>query len=897
MMARTARSGARGRTRTRRSPRPVPWADAGILTVLLLGAAATHGAVFGDASGYVAGCGGVLIGALLALAGARWHWNLLETLVGGVVAYLLLGGPLAVPDTTTHGLPTLATVQTLVVGAVTSWKDLLTLAPPASAFTGPAIVPFLAGLVCSMVAMTIAARTSRRAWALVPVVVLGVVGALWGSQNAPLSGWLGGAQAVIALAWCSWLARRRRRAGAAETVSGLHGPARSVLARSAAMAGGVLVVAGVISLVAAPALSAGDHRRVLRDDVPPPLELSSYASPLTSYHKWMTDQKDTVLFTVDGLGKGERVRLATLDTYDGVVMRVGDSADGEGFVRVGSTVTDAPVPAGAHTQRLRVRIQDYTGYWMPGGGDLRTLTMTSSGGRQVADSLYYSQTLQTAMTSRGVHKGDAYTVTALRPPVWSEKELADAALGNVSMPTDTHVPEEASSRLSDLMQDDSSPIKAMRSLAQSFVSQGFYSDGTQAPSLASHSSGRIAAFLDPDAQMIGDDEQYAVAMALMARGAGYPARVVLGFYPQQYTSGTQKIKGQDAHAWVEVNFSGLGWVAFDPTPPRDKVPQTQKPKPKSNPRPQVMQPPVPPQEPEELDADRDKQTHDEHNRDARWLEVLMLAAKVAGILGLICLPFVIIVVAKTFRRRRRRQAERVVDRATGAWDEVLDQVQDLGVSVPVAAGRSEQALAVTDALRRLAVGRGNRRGRRGTHSQLQPGSGAAQVSGAAGLEAMVAAPVLGQTDQASGARSARRRSGRARAAVRALSPRRLVTGLRQRRARRRAPVERRSPGFAYVPQSGSLEAVAWNVDAAVFSGRELTEQEASALWDETERALEAARRTVGRGRRVRARLSPVSLWRGRVPGRWRSVLRLPRLLRSRRHRDDSSSARQPGGNS
>ncbi len=62
-------------------------------------------------------------------------------------------------------------------------------------------------------------------------------------------------------------------------------------------------------------------------------------------------------------------------------------------------------------------------------------------------------------------------------------------------------------------------------------------------------------------------EQYAGAMAVMVRVAGLPSRVALG-----YTAGTVQEDGSrlvtsdDAHAWVEVYFSGLGWVPFDPTP-------------------------------------------------------------------------------------------------------------------------------------------------------------------------------------------------------------------------------------------------------------------------------------------------------------------------------------------
>ena len=159
------------------SPKPPPRRlrldDLLAVTALLLLAGAAHGAVFGNAGGYIAAGGGVGLGLLVAAAGARWRWNAVETLIGSVVVYLAFGGALALPTTTAHRvLPTIATLQGLVIGAVESWKDLLTLAPPAGAFVGPTIVPLLSGLLCSVAALTIALRARTPAWALVPVLAL-----------------------------------------------------------------------------------------------------------------------------------------------------------------------------------------------------------------------------------------------------------------------------------------------------------------------------------------------------------------------------------------------------------------------------------------------------------------------------------------------------------------------------------------------------------------------------------------------------------------------------------------------------------------------------------------------------------------------------------------------------
>jgi len=59
----------------------------------------------------------------------------------------------------------------------------------------------------------------------------------------------------------------------------------------------------------------------------------------------------------------------------------------------------------------------------------------------------------------------------------------------------------------------------------------------------------------------------------MLRSVGVPARYVTGFLPGEYNDvgGDYIIRGSDAHAWVEVYFSGYGWLTFDPTPPGNET--------------------------------------------------------------------------------------------------------------------------------------------------------------------------------------------------------------------------------------------------------------------------------------------------------------------------------------
>ena len=65
-------------------------------------------------------------------------------------------------------------------------------------------------------------------------------------------------------------------------------------------------------------------------------------------------------------------------------------------------------------------------------------------------------------------------------------------------------------------------------------------------------------------------QQFSGAMALMLRMIGVPARVAAGFSPGSYNRDTEefRVRDLDAHSWVEVYFTGIGWVPFDPTPIR-----------------------------------------------------------------------------------------------------------------------------------------------------------------------------------------------------------------------------------------------------------------------------------------------------------------------------------------
>ncbi len=71
-----------------------------------------------------------------------------------------------------------------------------------------------------------------------------------------------------------------------------------------------------------------------------------------------------------------------------------------------------------------------------------------------------------------------------------------------------------------------------------------------------------------DGGRAGYCEQFAAAMAVMARELRIPARVAVGFLvPDQVGEDEYVYSAHDLHAWPELFFSGAGWVRFEPTPP------------------------------------------------------------------------------------------------------------------------------------------------------------------------------------------------------------------------------------------------------------------------------------------------------------------------------------------
>lgn len=678
------------------APRParVVIRDVAAIVVLLAIALVSFGPVFSWSAGFLAGFGGILMGTIIAVLGWRLRWDLIVVTAVTMVTYFLFGGALALPTTTIAGVvPTGDTLYRLARLIVDVWRDLLTLNPPASSFVGPAVLPWLLLLVASVVSVSLALRMRR--WAILAVagpLVVFAMGILWGTATAPVARWQGLGFAILALVWGN-----RRRADVEGRIGGddvvqskLKFTLVPFLTRLGVIGIACALVAGLIS-----ALMPNTNRYLLRDHVVPPLQLQEYPSPLTMYRWLERDQKDTVLLTVTGLPAGQRVRLASMDSYDGVVYTV--DANSASYMRVGDRI-DPRDPSATQPASIEISYGDMETVWVPSAGETRAITFPGGRTSPKAEGLYLNRYTGTLLTTVGLGEGDSYRVDTAISQTVGDTELAKIGIDTTAqMPKVTNVPEVIDKRVADIVGTSTIPIEQLRKIEQFLKTEGYYSNGEGQKGSRfrpGHTAERIGTMLYNVDDIVGDDEQYAVAMALMANRIGIPARVVMGFHPDPGSTpgNVQKFTGAQARVWVEVPFQGVGMVTFDPTPAHDRVPKNDVPKPKPSPKPQVQPPPDPPKPVVKLptDLNPDKRNRD-NSQGNRWLQLaLILGVSLVGLLLLLS-PLLTILAMKARRRRARRNASTPDGKAGGAWAELVDAANDLGTKLDWRRTRQENA--------------------------------------------------------------------------------------------------------------------------------------------------------------------------------------------------------------
>lgn len=733
----------------RAAPTPVFLVANTLFVIALLGVGAVAAwPIYESPSFFVMVAASVLVALGISAVGLWRGLSAFTIVLLALGAYLVLGVPLAVPSALADPGSLPASWVQFATATVFGWKQLVTVAIPVGTYQALLVPAFLLVLFGAVAAFSLSWRSRRLHVIAVPAVAaLALFGLAFGSSSesdetrvlwfdlSPREFTIGLITLLISLGFLLWRARYARhhalRAGSAAVIRQQRGNAAGST-RRVALAAVMLMVAVVAAAAVLPSVD-GNDRQVLRTAIDPEITLAEYVSPLSQYRGYFgADSYDEELFAVSAdTPEGTRLRLAVLGHYDGEVYRVIDPIAGEGsrdtaFARIPSSLhPDGP------THELEVTVGAYSGVWIPTAGALASVHFTGSNASGLTDGFFYNEAAQAGVQLRLLEAGDSYILTAVLPD-------ESAQVGDLTQPSEAEgmigedlIPENLIEwvRLQRLGSDGA----ALEELVERLRSRGYLSHalleptGDSAdwmadltgysfePSLAGHSIDRIDAMFGAliekqndttstdDADLVaavGDDEQFAVATALIAQHLGFPSRVVLGFDlgggSSEVPSCDGSCRGQDLIAWVEVQGSEGEWAVID------VAPQFENPfSPLNNDQQdpenltEVMPDTATEQPPPEANPSGGDQSEQDSKADGSDLAWLVNILKIVGVslLALLVLlaPFLTILIAKSRRRRQRLHATAIENRIVGGWDEYIDAAIDNGKPAPTSQTRSELA--------------------------------------------------------------------------------------------------------------------------------------------------------------------------------------------------------------
>jgi transglutaminase-like putative cysteine protease len=259
-----------------------------------------------------------------------------------------------------------------------------------------------------------------------------------------------------------------------------------------------------------------------------------------------------------------------------------------------------------------------------------------------------------------------------------------------------NLPSEFVDLAAQLTRDEQTTFDKARALEQWFRNGPFTYDIAAAQSTGDNIDDLVD-FLTTSKE--GYCEQFASAMAIMARTLDIPSRVVVGFLePEKVGDTSYEFKGTDMHAWPELYFAEIGWVRFEPTP--DTV-DSQGSEPLSFGSVPADSSSTPSNSPGSLGPERatpgggnklDNSSGDDSNSGAAGVSDIWWIGPsiVIGLALLLSLPRL---TRAAVRRRRWSRARDSVATAEAAWAELRDRVVDLRMTwdsgaTPRAIGRS-----------------------------------------------------------------------------------------------------------------------------------------------------------------------------------------------------------------
>lgn len=642
-----------------------------------------------------------ILGCLIAAAGIRPRLRLWAQLASLGLSQFIIGPVLTLNETTlAHVLPTTRTLAQGFVDTFGSFKYVISVTPPLGASGGALMALWTVNLWMGFLACSAALSAHRLSiyLSVLPIFADLAACALLGTRTgtaASLRGILITASLILWL--CIKLNFFEKRRGISTGI--------------------ILLTAAALAIVGP--LLIPSYRFTLRDRYDPPLDPYQFTSPLSGMRSYVKYHKKDTLLTVTGLPAGTPVRLAVMDRFDGNVWNLSDSKDAldsSDYRHVGSRISDGD-ETGTRFRATFVVKPGLNERWLPLAGSANYVGFTHDNDSR---NFYYNRSTHSAIYASGLSEEQQYTETGVLAPEPTPSQISKAQAISTSQPKTTDVPQSAGKLATALAGRQATGGKSAQKLAEGLKTNGWFSHGLTGdyPSLPGHGNYRIEAMMGDGGSMVGDSEQYASAMSMMARELGLPARVVLGFIPKDKDGEIDKSRtkglgkdarteftGNDIEAWVEINLKGYGWTAFYPTPKETKTPDKNQNLTPPNPRQLVRQPPVPLTDPlydkmqarEQSGANGDDAGTDAMNPVlARTLAIakdVIVYGSPVWIILLICLLIVALKTVQIAVMRRRGSPARRVD---AGWTAVAMMARQSGLRLH--GTRGEQAKQIVDGL-------------------------------------------------------------------------------------------------------------------------------------------------------------------------------------------------------
>lgn len=322
-------------------------------------------------------------------------------------------------------------------------------------------------------------------------------------------------------------------------------------AKGAAWAGMIAIVGAVVVTPLVP----GFGSTALVELGEPAPGGSGRLAPFSQIRSQLDEERSQVMFTVDA-PTAAYWRLTTLELFDGRTWRPrGSYRWSNGEIQLSGTST------GISTQVLDqdYRIQQLRGNWLPAAHS----PLLVDGPRVRVDPIRH------ILRVDDLGRGDRFKVTSDVPtPTLEDVRSANAGSGAGLDPflaiarAFAFDLAEIAREMSNEAQSDYERAVAIQDRLRTFT----YS--LDVP--ARHDGAYIMDFLTTS--QTGYCEQFAAAMALLLRSVGIPSRVAIGFLPGSESAGRFTVTNQEAHAWTEAYFDGIGWLSFEPTPRSEAEP-------------------------------------------------------------------------------------------------------------------------------------------------------------------------------------------------------------------------------------------------------------------------------------------------------------------------------------